>query len=582
MIQPRGLLVAALAFSLPMLEQQAPVRQGAPADSHDRDNPRAEELVKLTARSDLVLVPVIVTDQSGKHVSGLGKDAFRVEEDGKVRGISIFEEIKTENPAGHARLSTSGERSNFGLGDDHDWRITVVCLDTINSAWVRQREAKQQLTDYLLRTALREEPMALFALTGQGLRQLHPFTRDTKVLIDALQKLKLSLSAQESTFPPDSLTPDPLEQQQASDEEQLLSDTLTEIDTTVSADYQRFATRQTLAAMTQLAHAFQALPGRKTIIWASAGFSFTIDDPQSFARLGDELHSQYEETWRSLESANIAVYPVDLNALEFSATALPSANTGISSSKIADIRGSNARLRSPLRFPYDQGTEQRLTLHAFADATGGRACVTIDELEKCFAEAVDDSRDYYLLGYYLGADTQPGWRRLKVKVAPRGLRVRNRSGFYVTPKIADTPAVRRQQLVDALASPVEYTGLRLTARLLPREGNSLAGSSAQGKKPAEFMLGVMGNSIMIDAGKGNAVNLEVTTLAFDSNRKVVASMSQAIATQFDAERVPKIIQTGIGIPEKVDLPPGNYEVKFAVRDNLTGLLGTISVPLEVK
>jgi hypothetical protein len=25
-----------------------------------------------------------------------------------------------------------------------------------------------------------------------------------------------------------------------------------------------------------------------------------------------------------------------------------------------------------------------------------------------------------------------------------------------------------------------------------------------------------------------------------------------------------------------------YEVKFAVRDNLTGLLGTISVPLELK
>jgi VWFA-related protein len=582
MIRPGGFLVAALAFSLPLFGQQPPARQGALGDPQDRHNPAAEGLVKLTARSDLVLVPVIVTDQSGKHVSGLRKDAFRVEEDGKVRDISIFEEIRTENPAGHARASTSEERSNFGLGDDQDWRVTVVCIDMINSPWVRQREAKRQLTDYLLRTALRDESMALFALTGQGLRQLHPFTWDTKILIDALQKLKLSLSAQESTFPPDSLTPDPLEQQQASDEEQLLSDTLTELDTTVSANYQRIATRQTLAAMTQLARSLQALPGRKTIIWASAGFPFTIDDPESFARLGDELHSQYEETWRSLESANIAVYPVDLNALEYSAAALPSANTGISSSKIADIRGSNARLRSPMRFPYDQGAEQRLTLHAFADATGGRACVTIDELERCFAEAVDDSRAYYLLGYYLGDDTQPGWRRLKVKVAPRSLRVRNRSGFYVTPKIPDTPALRRQQLVDALASPVEYTGLRLTARLLPRIDNSLAGSAARGKKPAEFMLGVMGNSITIDAGNGNAIDLEVTTLAFDSNRKVVASMSQAIATKFDAERVPKIIRTGVGIPEKVDLPPGNYEVKFAVRDNLTGLLGTISAPLEVK
>jgi VWFA-related protein len=579
MIRPAAFLVAVLALSLPVLEPQEPTSQGG---AQGNASPSVPELVKLTANSDLVLVPVIVTDASGKHVSGLQKDAFRVEEDGKLRGLSVFEEVKTENAAGHARVSASDEHSNFILDADHPWRVTIVCLDMINSPWVRQIEAKRQLTDYLLRTALRDEPMSLFALTGRGLRQVHPFTRDTRVLVEALEKLKLSLSAQESTFPPDSLTPDPLEQEQASDEEQLLSETLTEQDETVSANYQRIATRQTLLAMTQLAHAFQALPGRKTFIWASSGFPFIIDDPESFARLGDDLSFQYEEAWRALESANIVVYSVDLNALEYTAAALPSANTGISSSKIADIRGSSARLRSPLRFPYDRGAQQRLTLHAFADATGGRACVTIDELEKCFAQAVDDSRSYYLLGYYLSGDLKPGWRRLKVKVTPSGLRVRHRSGFYVTPKTQDTPELRRQQIVEALASPVDYSGLRLTARRLPAAGNPVAESAAGGKKPAEFMLGVMGNSITFDPGNGNAIDLQVTTLAFDSNRKSVATISQAVATKFDAEKLQKIVRTGVGIPEKVDLPPGQYDIKFAVRDNLSGLLGTITVPLDVK
>jgi hypothetical protein len=53
-----------------------------------------------------------------------------------------------------------------------------------------------------------------------------------------------------------------LEQQQASDEEQLFSDILIDLDTTVSANYQRIATRETLTAMTQLGRAFQAVPGR--------------------------------------------------------------------------------------------------------------------------------------------------------------------------------------------------------------------------------------------------------------------------------------------------------------------------------
>jgi hypothetical protein len=62
----------------------------------------------------------------------------------------------------------------------------------------------------------------------------------------------------------------------------------------------------------------------------------------------------------------------------------------------------------------------------------------------------------------------------------------------------------------------------------------------------------------------------------------LASMPQAITTKLDAQRARKILQTGLGIPEKVELPPGKYEVKFAVRDNLSGLLGTISIPLERK
>jgi VWFA-related protein len=542
-------------------------------------------LTKLTARTDLILVPVIVTDKSGKHVSGLKKDAFRIEENGNVRSVSVLEETQTEKLVARRRDDTSDGYSNFVPGEEHLWRLTAIVLDTLNTPWIRQLEAKKQLIDYLLRSAAHDEPMALFGLSDSGLHQLHPFTTDTKVLVDALQKLKLSLSSEEATQPPEVFTDDPSEEQQGSDEEQLIGTFMQDFTDTLSANYQRIATRETLLGMTQLAHAFQAIPGRKTLVWASAGFPFTIDDPQSFARQGDELQNEYEEAWRALNSANIAVYPVDLNALDFSTRNLPSANSGISSTQINNMKGINGP-KSAMRLPYDKASQQRLTLHALADATGGRACVTVDELEKCFAEAVDDYRAYYLLGYYLGGETQPGWRKLKVKVTGDGIRVRYRSGFYVTPKIQDSADLRRKQLVDALASPVQYTGLRLTARLLPSSSDpastSKSATAGTGKRPAEFMLGVMGNSITIDREKGNAIDLEVVTLAFDSNRKSVATTSQVIATGLKPEMMQKTLQTGLGIPEKLDLPPGKYEVKFAVRDNSSGLLGTVSVPIELK
>src|ERR1035438_6523425 len=295
----------------------------------------------------------------------------------------------------------------------------------------------------LASSALRDEPMALFSLNSNGLRQLHPFTTDTKILVEALQKLKLALSSAERTEAPVDPTDFSSPDQQASEEEQLMAAALSDLDAGVSADYQRIASRQTLAAMTQLARACQSIPGRKTLIWATAGFPFTIDDPQSFARQGDDLRSEYEEAWRALNSANIAVYPVDLNDQDVNPASLPSANSGMSPSRIADIRGTSG-LKSPLRLPNDRAQQQRITLHAFADATGGRTCATFAELEKCFAAAIDDSRDYYLLGYYIGGDMQPRWRKLKVKVSQDGLRVRSRTEFCVTPKVDDTPEVRRR------------------------------------------------------------------------------------------------------------------------------------------
>jgi hypothetical protein len=96
------------------------------------------------------------------------------------------------------------------------------------------------------------------------------------------------------------------------------------------------------------------------------------------------------------------------------------------------------------------------------------------------------------------------------------------------------------------------------------------------------MLAIKGDSITIDRESGNAINLNVTTLAFDSNRRSIATMSQTISTKLTPERMQKMLETGLGIPEKIDLPPGNYELKFAVRDNLSQTLGTISVPIFVK
>ena len=52
--------------------------------------------VKFTARTELVLIPTVVTDKSGNHVTGLKPEDFTVLENGAEQKIATFEEITSD------------------------------------------------------------------------------------------------------------------------------------------------------------------------------------------------------------------------------------------------------------------------------------------------------------------------------------------------------------------------------------------------------------------------------------------------------------------------------------------------------
>src|SRR5215470_19219995 len=55
----------------------------------------------FTSSSELVLIPAIVNDKSGSHISGLKKEDFALKLDGKSRPIAVFEEVKTSSALLH-------------------------------------------------------------------------------------------------------------------------------------------------------------------------------------------------------------------------------------------------------------------------------------------------------------------------------------------------------------------------------------------------------------------------------------------------------------------------------------------------
>jgi VWFA-related protein len=578
------LVVIAILFSSLRLCAENNAAMAPAADEPKQGAASATASSKITVRSQLVLVPVVVTGKDGAHIGGLSRDSFTIEEHGKARVATIFEEVKTVAPDAKSRPAVTIEgRSNFSLGNVRNWRMTIVVLDMLNTPYLSQAEARRRLTAYLSKSLQREEPTVLFGLRGSGLRQLHPFTTDTSVLIAALNKVAGEVGRDEMNEQSSAAVADMTAGLQSSSDDtaQQVADFMNDQQNTMSAFQQRDSIRTTLTALTQIAHAYAAIPGRKTMIWASGGFPFMIDDPQAFARMGTDMVEKYEETWRALVSADIAVYTVDVTGLAGGGSNTASGDFDAARRSLGRRPGTQMNVSPAMNIPYDKGAQKQATLRAFAGATGGIPCVNTSDLEKCFARAIDDSRSYYLLGYYLPSDDQkPGWRKLKVKVKSEGAHVQARDGFYASAPAEETPEANSRQIANALRSPVEFTGVRLNVREVPVGAGTKPVATC--KSAHEFLVGILGNSFTVDTQEENTVDVSVVTVAFAANGKNAGQTEHHVVAKLKPEMLEKLRKTALGVKQSLELAPGKYDIHFAVRDNLSGEIGSVEYPLEVK
>lgn len=494
--------------------QQAPAAAAPASGSGSPGTP------VFKSRAEVVLVPVVVQNKHGGHVAGLTKDAFHLEENGKEQGITYFEEVKVEKSPQSIPQPTDGSYSNLPSDAAQNLRVTIIVLDLLNTGVLQRTDAKDQMIKFLSKNLHNDEPISLLCITANGVRLVRPFTFDRDLLVRSLRELKIE---------------------------------------GVRLGSRRDAVHNTLEQLRQIAQAYNGVPGRKTLIWATGNIPYPqveVDDNLSpYAGADVVVMGEFEDTWRTLISANTAVYPVGLLAA-------------------AD----DPALRSFTSGPYQQ------TLHAFADETGGNLCVESNNFEQCLNEAVDDSRSYYLLSYPLKPDDRkPGWRNLKVKVDGEHGQVRARSRFYYAGDVDPTkPATGHQDEINALASPLAASGVRMNVRVLPPAAPTSTGPNPGGKTTTHFLITIPLGSVTLDSSRPNSLDLEVGAIALDKHIKDAGEFLHPVKGNPKPETVSQFARDGIRLQEKLDLLPGTYDMRFMVRDNATGEIGTVVFPLDVK
>jgi hypothetical protein len=211
-------------------------------------------------------------------------------------------------------------------------------------------------------------------------------------------------------------------------------------------------------------------------------------------------------------------------------------------------------------------------LELFANMTGGRYCAYASDIKQCFREATDDSSDYYMLAYPIDSShIKPGWHKIKVKVLKGDYLVRARSGYFVAePRKEKNP----QQRVDAdvamgLTAPMDYTELPFSVRWV---GKANAGE----KDTLRFRYNIAPADV--NEGENNHISLGFAALATNSKGQPQGQFSKNMEGDLSPEMSAAVRNKGLSFDGSIDLPPGADEsVRFLVRDNLTGKMGSVTV-----
>lgn len=305
---------------------------------------------------------------------------------------------------------------------------------------------------------------------------------------------------------------------------------------------------------------FSADPGSEGLPYGEMG-----QDP---AQLGlsrgapsSEAMNDHQNTWGALNDANISVYPVDARYMSTTFETSDVSNKYSSQSMDRELSGNKAR-------------EVISTFENIASATGGKPCYNRTNLDNCFREAADDGDSYYMLGYYLPTKMKDGWHKLQVKADNKDLKIRARNGFTYKP-VAEDRAFIQGEMLAAVASNFNLVAV-------PFKGSFVEMTPKEGKKAVKYELRMPMEGFTVDAANGNHISLDIIAVAFNNKGEIVGKSGQVLDTKLKPEAVTQIQQGGLRYRNTIELPPGDYQVRFVVRDDLAGRMGSASTPLKVE
>jgi len=507
---------------------------------------------RVHVTSELVLVNVVVRDKKGNLVRDLKKDDFTLLEDGKRQTISSFDfenvdELKT---AGAAEATASGTAPDGALLrpaektaalDARDRRLMLLFFD-FSGMDPEQIDRSVDAAKKFVQTRMQPADLIALVSLATNMRVDLDFTDDKTKVLGALTSYT---SGQGQGF--DNGTTGSAEGGAETGGAFTADDT----------DYNTFNADRKLLALQAIMQGLGKISQKKAIIYFSNGISQNGVDNQSALRAATA----------SAVKANVSIYPVDIRGLQ----AFPPGGEA----QNASLHGQSAYNGAAVLSDLSSNAATQETLSTLASDTGGKAFFDSNDFSAVFSQVQKDSSAYYVLGFTSTNALKDGrFRRLKVQLNRQDLKLDYRSGYYAGRDFEHlNRADREQQIQDELASELSQTDVAV-----------YAGAAYFRQDDTHYYLSVSlvipGSQIpFVQAKDKDNATIDVIGEVRADGKFAVGHLRDTVKLALDsAQQVRrKNVQYNTGFL----LAPGSYHLKFVVRENQTGRMGSFETDVQI-
>jgi len=575
-----------------LLQASAMLLAAAPVARAQEPTPDTAKVPEFAVGTELVRIGVVVTDGQGRPVSDLGPGDFVILEDKEPQEVSLFEAYsggQLVNVGGpEAAPAALGSSAPGGEVEGYRRRFIVFAIDDLHIDPGSLSQAKEAMRRFVQAEVAPEDQVAVVAMSGAlGLYQ--EFTTEPWILKRAISRLTPRLPRTDWPGPPqiseyqaeliergdpnalDMAVMEILREQPSGANPEDAARIARTRARTIRTEASHYV-RTTLQTLDEVMRGLGELPGRKVIVLVSDGFLLGIgtDNSQTF-----DIRRITDAGTR----AGVVIYALDTRGLVATPPVGNAVERGVPSLTAPGVREAMAR---------EAEGAVRDGMSGLAGGTGGFLVDSTNDLGAGLDRILKDTETYYLLAYQPTNTRRDGrFRRIEVRVpGRRGLEVRTRRGYFAPregkggeetppgPVDAGTQAANDLRAALASLTPRTSVPVRLSANFvsLGRDGPQLVIDSHVDLAAVRFRR--------VDARY--VATLVLAGVVYDDAGRPFAELApQRVDLRLTREEYDRARKEGLKYTKTVAASPGSYEVRFVVRDDEAGRLGSASRVIEV-